>query len=208
MLKRRGFTLIELLVVIAIIAILAAILFPVFARARENARKANCMSNQKQLALAMSQYRQDYDETNIWDRMPTTLPVGPVGVGPYATAYAGNMFFWVDILQPYVKNEQIFFCPSDGTPSVCCVVERPRSYSPNTEIVGIADGMVQDAASTILMMDARYNTRVHYLDSGSYDMPNASAARHGDGWNVAFYDGHVKWLRNIQPGMFTLVAGD
>jgi len=206
--RQKGFTLIELLVVIAIIAILAAILFPVFARARENARKANCMSNQKQLALAAAQYRQDYDDVNFWDRMGTTLPVGPVGVGPYATPYAGNVFFWHDYLQPYVKNYKVFECPSDGAPSTCCVSAVPHSYGPNTRILGVPDSSIQDAANTILLMDAKYNSRVDWADRGSFDMPGNPASRHSDGWNVAFYDGHVKWLRYVPNGMFTLEAGD
>src|SRR5215203_1740486 len=93
-----GFTLIELLVVIAIIAILAAILFPMFARARENARRSSCQSNQKQLALAIKQYVQDYDE-----KLP---PVAVNATTPYG---------WADAIQPYVKNEQILQCPSEST---------------------------------------------------------------------------------------------
>ena len=91
-----AFTLIELLVVIAIIAILAAILFPVFGRARENARRASCQSNLKQLGLAFVQYSQDYDET-----LP--LPVRNNN---------GSDLFWPALVQPYVKSEQIFECPS------------------------------------------------------------------------------------------------
>jgi prepilin-type N-terminal cleavage/methylation domain-containing protein/prepilin-type processing-associated H-X9-DG protein len=89
--RRRGFTLIELLVVIAIIAILAAILFPVFARAREKARQASCQSNEKQLALACLMYVQDYDEHF------NNVRLGPGG--------------WVQITQPYVKNWQVYVCP-------------------------------------------------------------------------------------------------
>src|SRR5690242_1981973 len=89
--RRAGFTLIELLVVIAIIAILAAILFPVFAQARESARESSCLSNLKQLATAMMMYSQDYDE-----RYPVN----------------GNQVYWMDLLQPYVKNSRVFNCPS------------------------------------------------------------------------------------------------
>lgn len=95
--KRQGFTLIELLVVIAIIAILAAILFPVFAQAREKARRASCVSNLKQIGLGFMQYTQDYDETmpiaayDMWNRQTTK---------------------WMDIIQPYVKSTQVFDCPS------------------------------------------------------------------------------------------------
>ncbi len=96
---RRAFTLIELLVVIAIIAILAAILFPVFARARENARKSSCQSNLKQIGLAWIQYQQDYDEK--------TTP-GIINVG--------GLVGWAQLLQPYAKSIQVFQCPSDTTP--------------------------------------------------------------------------------------------
>jgi prepilin-type N-terminal cleavage/methylation domain-containing protein len=95
----RGFTLIELLVVIAIIAILAAILFPVFAQARERARQAACLSNAKQLATANYMYSQDYDEMIL----PSTN---------YAASTADPNRIWTSIIQPYVKNRQIFVCPS------------------------------------------------------------------------------------------------
>jgi len=122
-LRKQGFTLIELLVVIAIIAILAAILFPVFARAREKARQSACLSNCKQLGLAVMQYVQDYDgcypdaaSTGLWD-----YTVGYIG-GPFISEYAIRI--WADqahttpygmgkTLNPYVKNMQIFVCPSD-----------------------------------------------------------------------------------------------
>jgi prepilin-type N-terminal cleavage/methylation domain-containing protein/prepilin-type processing-associated H-X9-DG protein len=100
--SKWGFTLIELLVVIAIIAILAAILFPVFARARENARRASCQSNLKQIGLGVLQYAQDYDEkyptADWWNPTPSgTKPVG-----------------WANRIQPYLKSLQVFGCPSDS----------------------------------------------------------------------------------------------
>ena len=98
--RKLGFTLIELLVVIAIIAILAAILFPAFARARENARRASCQSNMKQIGLGFIQYAQDYDENYPYNRLPDTGVTGIVG---YAT-----------MLQPYIKSRQLFKCPSDS----------------------------------------------------------------------------------------------
>src|SRR3979409_1025464 len=98
--RRRGFTLIELLVVIAIIAILAAILFPVFAQAREKARQTSCLSNTKQMMLGVKMYTQDYDETSLWRwYMPNTNGTG-------------TNFCWEEVVLPYIKNQDIFICPS------------------------------------------------------------------------------------------------
>src|SRR6056297_3424973 len=97
--REKGFTLIELLVVIAIIAILAAILFPVFAKAREKARQASCQSNQKQLILSALMYAQDYDEHGV--------------LFAQHSYQADHSYQWIWLLQPYVKNWQVFACPSD-----------------------------------------------------------------------------------------------
>lgn len=110
---QRAFTLIELLVVIAIIAILAAILFPVFAQARESARMTSCLSNQKQLALGILQYVQDYDETHpmvFYSASPTLTGAPDQPWGPWANAHIG----WDKQIYPYVKNVQIFKCPTTG----------------------------------------------------------------------------------------------
>src|SRR4051812_40905338 len=96
--RKRAFTLIELLVVIAIIAILAAILFPVFARAREAARKTACLSNLKQIGTAVLMYAQDYDET-----------LCPVASGVCGQPSARG---WADLIYPYVRNDKVFDCPT------------------------------------------------------------------------------------------------
>jgi prepilin-type N-terminal cleavage/methylation domain-containing protein/prepilin-type processing-associated H-X9-DG protein len=100
--QRKAFTLIELLVVIAIIAILAAILFPVFAQAREKARAISCLSNMKQVGTGMMMYFQDYDETMLQDWYGDWRPSDPTR----------EWYKWMDAVYPYVKNEQIFNCPS------------------------------------------------------------------------------------------------
>ena len=116
--RKKGFTLIELLVVIAIIAILAAILFPVFARARENARRASCQSNLKQIGLGLLQYSQDYDEK-----------MTPLYVGENTAA--SPVRDWVTIVQPYMKSTQIFVCPSDNNNFPTATTGRNSSYYAN-----------------------------------------------------------------------------
>ena len=112
---RKAFTLIELFVVIAIIAILAAILFPVFARARENARRASCQSNLKQLSLGVMQYSQDYDEFLPSVRYPWADASGPATAwqGSYNSGTGGWATGWPDLIQPYIKSNQVMHCPSD-----------------------------------------------------------------------------------------------
>jgi len=123
---RRGFTLIELLVVIAIIAILAAILFPVFARARENARRASCMSNLKQIGIGIMMYTQDYDDTYPMIMDPSrsytqntaspSVPAEKYTVASPTESYVGNYFTWMDSVFPYTKSIQVLDCPSRPMP--------------------------------------------------------------------------------------------
>ncbi len=121
--QHKAFTLIELLVVIAIIAILASILFPVFARARENARRTSCLSQQKQIGLGIIQYTQDYDEaypmsywrlsTNVGiAQTQSNMPGAKYNVSCGNTTCTGYYVSWMDIIYPYVKSTQIFDCPS------------------------------------------------------------------------------------------------
>jgi prepilin-type N-terminal cleavage/methylation domain-containing protein/prepilin-type processing-associated H-X9-DG protein len=120
---RRGFTLIELLVVIAIIAILAAILFPVFAQAREAARKTSCLSNVKQLSLGILMYSQDYDEHWVSQKLSRNISDPPVyGGSAWITGdpvlyYTGDCAgWWMGRIYPYIKNYQVFACPDDTRP--------------------------------------------------------------------------------------------
>jgi prepilin-type N-terminal cleavage/methylation domain-containing protein/prepilin-type processing-associated H-X9-DG protein len=125
---RKGFTLIELLVVIAIIAILASILFPVFARARENARRASCQSNMKQIGLGIMQYTQDYDEN---------MPYNQINLPP-----APNDVPWHFTIQPYLKSIQLFKCPSNSGPATTYVSgsDQPTYGIPQIPISYVANG--------------------------------------------------------------------
>ena len=105
--RTKGFTLIELLVVIAIIVILASILFPVFARVRENARRSSCQSNLKQIGLGLIQYSQDFDETLV----------APAYGNNVTDASSATNYKWMDAIYPYIKSEQVFDCPSNSASS-------------------------------------------------------------------------------------------
>jgi prepilin-type N-terminal cleavage/methylation domain-containing protein len=138
----RGFTLIELLVVIAIIAILAAILFPVFAQAREKARQTACLSNTRQIATAIHMYLQDYDETFF--NMPWP------GFGGYDGRTPSINRFWTEVLMPYVKNQDLFRCPSTSTSDHVTTYNYPPvgytvTYGLNEILLGRQSWMQNDA---------------------------------------------------------------
>ena len=176
--KKKAFTLIELLVVIAIIAILAAILFPVFARAREKARQASCQSNLKEIALAELMYAQDYDE-RFWFAHPYQFP---------GTAYLDipNLYY------PYLKNWQIFQCPSDArTVNPAAGVS---SYGFRYDLVNISLTDIEDVAGTIMNGDHDGN----WGFGPSYGVDGGLDPRHNDMLNLAYFDGHVKASR-IEP---------
>ncbi len=210
---RRGFTLIELLVVIAIIAILAAILFPVFARAREKARQASCSSNVKQLTLGLLMYCQDYDEKLPHCRYPDST------YSPSPFTGTNTTLSWAQVTLPYVKNRQIFVCPSDErarpyytngatTNMECWSYARNYGYFNGTgKATVMADwslGSFQEPSTTILLGEPdncnRCGPRTANwpADGGSSvdtQMGGYLDPRHNDGFNFSFHDGHVKWYK-------------
>jgi prepilin-type N-terminal cleavage/methylation domain-containing protein/prepilin-type processing-associated H-X9-DG protein len=206
--KRKAFTLIELLVVIAIIAILAAILFPVFARARENARRTSCASNLKQIALGEMQYTQDYDEK---------LTGAANGSMAYGRALAG----WEFLLMPYTKSKQLYRCPNVTDPGFGdSDASLFNSYGYNIYL-GVDDGgvalaSIQSPSETVMFADDLSGDGPNYgyyrlyppsLLTGAWWELKTSAGygkmtqRHFDGANVAYADGHVKWSK--LPGVLT-----
>ena len=227
----RGFTLIELLVVISIISILAAILFPVFARARENARRASCQSNLKQIALGVFMYAQDYDEKTP----PATIN------STAASVTASNPYGWADALQPYLKSTQIFQCPSEtntpsSTPGSDGLSPDPvgpeyTDYYYNSSLSRKSDAVIAYPAQTILLGDGDTSSTVgdaeYSFDGCVYSSINgnsvgtscgttgplpyitnmAGAGRHLGGANYAFADGHVKWINGSMTNGSTTING-
>lgn len=219
---QRGFTLIELLVVIAIIAILASILFPVFARARENARRTSCASNLKQIGLGMMQYVQDYDGKYFWrcygpDVGSYKAPGNPEACqtywGPNGVTGSTSGF-----LQPYVKNTQIFTCPSGNATTAY-----PSGYAYNL-VAGVPSGYgltmltesnVERASEMIAFYDTQwalqgYPPTANSWTSGTWnanfcrkpstnvlncDPADLHYGKHLDGANASYMDGHVKWQK-------------
>ena len=225
--KSRAFTLIELLVVVAIISILAAILFPVFARARENARRASCLSNLKQMGLAMMMYVQDYDETYPETIVRVTTGT-PASAMPDGVFWVSGYIFWPQLLYPYHQNIQMFWCPSSSISytgaSTSKHVPGNGQYGANsllmpTDYVSTVKlASVQSAATTYAFMDwGTYSAtwyqavtssgNVYYMPgmgqiggscssiTTTTNIPDCQSGRHFDGLNVAFADGHAKWLK-------------
>lgn len=262
---RRGFTLIELLVVIAIIAILAAILFPVFAQAREKARAISCLSNMKQISLSFAMYTQDYDELFVGMIEGTNDP-------QLVAAGLPDYYFWPKLLDPYTKSWQIYKCPDASDPggiwgggaaawygnwmrdstvgyNYLALQDWPACGTSST---GLSEAAISEPAHTIAFLDSAYQSTTDPLPTnsesgfntvqapaqyaaivpapttctwyngvnGGWDWAKApsnptpdftgwSINRHTGGENVAWVDGHAKFLQisqlwagtNLAPGV-------
>jgi len=210
--RNSGFTLIELLVVIAIIAILAAILFPVFSKAREKARQASCLSNEKQILLGIMMYEEDYDEL-----FPYCYPSDPISTngpvfGPYNSA--------TTIIDPYVKSTKIYTCPSAAPHSGAWAdgVVNPDNlhitYQLNANLGGyeftyvsagsytygwtspVSESSITHISNTIAMVETEDYGSEWWGCSGRSVWTGQQSAyqRHNGGNNLGFCDGHAKWV--------------
>jgi len=216
--KSQGFTLIELLVVIAIISILAAILFPVFARARENARRASCMSNMKQIGLGMMMYVQDYDEhyplsVRYEDQTDSSMPGKRFKVST-SVCPSEYCVTWSDLIYPYVKSVQLFVCPSvrsNTYPSYgySAALGNPTNkykfnfamYVSGGAYPTLALAEVQRPAEIYAVVEYNYSAAIW---AGPYAQGAAARSTtpstylrvvpHLGGGNVVYADGHVKWV--------------
>jgi len=211
--RRRAFTLIELLVVIAIIGILAALLFPVFARVREKARATSCASNLRQVGMAATMYAEDAG-----------------GVYPPRFTVLGSVYWW-DVVDSYVGNDSVWFCPSESLRApdlrhygLNCYDKFPGDARFEVGISATRMDDVRDPARTIAIAEADpdddrevtppYPTPwdIAGSQSGEWSWPPTSLAedRHTNGFNAWYLDGHAKWLPNADrgDGEWSLEAGD
>lgn len=219
---RRGFTLIELLVIIAIIAILAAILFPVFAQARAKARQAACISNEKQIGIALLMYAQDYDETLAGNTFHAAGLGKPLGwMQPYDETDSKTWRVWARDITPYVKNMGVFTCPQAkprsadgpcdylGTGANPCELDTPGAGTTNYLQNGIVGSQpisaIKTPADLVYLHEVRNYNRVAQEKPRLVDGSDGTRAvnftldfydrLHNDGANLLFCDGHSKWQR-------------
>ncbi len=186
--NRHGFTLIELLVVVAIIAILASMLFPVFARARAKARQSACLSNLKQIALAVEMYAQDHNECYNYYQHSLSYP-------------------WYEMLSPYMRNRQVIVCPDkrEWHPDGSAASKTGYGLNHSVFVTGggspgpiapVSMSQIAFPAETIGGADKNQGN-IHCIGisfSGSAAWPYNVDCRHSDGANFFFMDGHAKWM--------------
>jgi prepilin-type N-terminal cleavage/methylation domain-containing protein/prepilin-type processing-associated H-X9-DG protein len=221
---RRGFTLIELLVVIAIIAILAAILFPVFAQARSKARQTSCLSNMKQIGLGLIMYAQDYDET-----LAGVDPSNGYAAGhnhnlgwnaPFTAGVPATYRNWARDVQPYIKNFGIYVCPSafprtsfnGGNPpfNECNKVANPTCFDTSYALNGLAES--RTLAAIPAPADIIFLREFSIYSRTAQTRPRRNSASsprfrefnhilydfiHNEGSNLLFCDGHAKWRKKV-----------
>jgi prepilin-type N-terminal cleavage/methylation domain-containing protein len=200
--RREGFTLIELLVVIAIIAILAAILFPVFAQAREKARSATCLSNNKQIGLSVALYLQDYDSTYPSQKGD--------GIFVFAAQGKDQGQNYYDELMPYVKNGPVWICPSDilnANDKLARLAPPAMGYHMNGNLItaaGLSEAAVAAPSNCMLMRESGAGIvwRQAYLRPYAngcdaivgWKGPGGKNGPHMDGYNFLLADTHAKWF--------------
>ncbi len=209
---RSGFTLIELLVVIAIIAILAAILFPVFARARETSKKVVCLSNMKQIALATMMYVQDYDGTFPIQPLDDTFNIAGGGVKNWKLPT--SKLNWARAIEPYIKDAHVPECPCSKRTSACrytCGMtldpwSYPLSLFGNGMIFrpGVSEARINSPAKTVVFQCCGQSWSTCYiapywntkLSTPAWDsFVNSDWAVHNGGTNLIMSDGHAKWRK-------------
>ncbi|HEY3265396.1 MAG TPA: DUF1559 domain-containing protein [Armatimonadota bacterium] len=207
--RKRAFTLIELLVVIAIIAILASILFPVFAKARDRAQQTSCLSNLKQLGIALTSYIQDNDERYPWSRFPDASH-------PLGGALNGSTLNWRTQLFPYVNSSAVMICPTNpaakGWPDNPASHEEsgkyPISYSLNGSMFyegfRVSSSAVKDPVNSIFVMESRWSEPdlgAWTINQASYKYPKGSNSKlgvfnqHGGRINMLFCDTHARAMK-------------
>lgn len=212
---RRGFTLIEILVVIFIIALLAAILFPVFSRAREKARATTCMSNMQQLGMAFQQYTQDSDRRypgagqyqkwgngGHWVSGITSATQGIADSGPPYTPTGVGADLEDGALYRYVRSEAVYRCPSAQDGDV-----KKLTYSMNCAIAGMSDVRLRTPTEIILLVDEAHNNDGFFYTESANSTDSITDIHNGAG-NILFCDGHVKAYTNGQYPLVSSTGGD
>jgi prepilin-type processing-associated H-X9-DG protein len=186
--RRKGFTVLEAILLIVAIAIIAAVLFPVFARPDRGGRRPSCQSNLKQIALGFKQYIQDFDEK-------------------YPIAKNSNHGLdktdnWAGEIHPYLKSTQIFICPSDENAKL----DR-SSYAYNARLSKIKEMKLDNSALIVLNFEVVADPN-NWTQTGSLPAAVSASTRHLDGSNFSFVDGHVKWFKPGKVGAASPKSGN